>query len=92
MAVELKMAQSFGLRTEAFLRAHPARDMACCVPFGSCYRSHQICLSSAQELEPQLDASYFSLAKFGLDDGLQFNSYLARNPVPYQVQNQSIEE
>ena len=42
-----------------------------------------ICL---QELEPQGAGNYFQSTTWGLDGGNQFNSYLARIPVPYQVQ------
>ena len=38
-----------------------------------------------QELEPQLGGAYYTDAAWGLDSGLQFNSYLARVPVPYQA-------
>ncbi|KAK9841681.1 hypothetical protein WJX74_010029 [Apatococcus lobatus] len=39
--------------------------------------------SGNHELEPLLHGNYFTTQKFGLDSGLQFNSYLSRFPIPY---------
>ena len=39
------------------------------------------------ELEPQGQGNYFQSNKWGLDDGAQFNSYLARLPVTPLYEN-----
>lgn len=47
--------------------------------------------SGNHELEPNLDGTYYEFTKWGTDNGLQFQSYLTRFPIPFnQSKGQSL--